>query len=380
MASTTALSLKHVTQYLLMTAWISSVVFGIFGSSLSLAAFGSAMRLSPDFEKNRIMRYDSFAAVGIALTVVGLFAASIYYAWTWPRRQIQNHDEDHSYHERPSPSRSIKQPLSHTLSALTPMPPHMFQTASRSSSPSPSRMSIKLSVGQAFRPMTSKTRLIMGASSSSLGSRSLASGIDVSTDAMRHHGDFDQWDTSSVETPYNTLYAQKPPRTRLEPIPGSRSHSPAQPLDGPFSNNAGDISPEDMPLPETPPHSPFADRRALPYISRPPTASTSHDESHIHPLFRSESPVPPPLRSPGTIITASPLAGQVMRADEAPRMLGSAQGSRPVSPNLPPMYWSRTESVTSFKTVPGSPVAVSPIEHDVERNSSRLSDTSPPAD
>lgn len=39
----------------------------------------------------------------------------------------------------------------------------------------------------------------------------------------------------------------------------------------------------------------------------------STDELHIHPLFRSDSPTPPPMATPGTIVTASPDAGRVIR-------------------------------------------------------------------
>lgn len=42
------------------------------------------------------------------------------------------------------------------------------------------------------------------------------------------------------------------------------------------------------------------------------TPDSSVNELHIHPLFRSDSPTPPPAASPGTVVLAAPNAGQVI--------------------------------------------------------------------
>ncbi|KAJ8606260.1 hypothetical protein MRB53_041082 [Persea americana] len=42
------------------------------------------------------------------------------------------------------------------------------------------------------------------------------------------------------------------------------------------------------------------------------TAKPEHDQSHIHPLFRTDSPLPPPTPSDGTIVMASAFAGQML--------------------------------------------------------------------
>jgi hypothetical protein len=68
----------------------------------------------------------------------------------------------------------------------------------------------------------------------------------------------------------------------------------------------------------------------LSQIQRPPTAlstasgrsatptmrpiSPATSESHIHPLFRTDSPVPPPSATPGTVVTASPYSGHLIKA------------------------------------------------------------------
>lgn len=51
--------------------------------------------------------------------------------------------------------------------------------------------------------------------------------------------------------------------------------------------------------------------------SRHRSDSTSTLQSHIHPLFRTDSPLPPPAASPGTIFTASPWGGHVCDPDQA---------------------------------------------------------------
>ncbi|KAK0317186.1 hypothetical protein LTR82_011787 [Friedmanniomyces endolithicus] len=167
--------------------------------------------------------------------------------------------------------------------------------------------------------MTSKTRLLRHSLLPS-DARSYRSGRPTSLDTIRQHDGFETWDTSAVE-PVPELRSLPPSHhhPRLETIPGSRPVSPAKALDGPFP------SPAQTPLPDSPtaptaqtapsadfPTSTLHDLHELPPLRRPST-----HESHIHPLFRSESPNPPPLPSPGTVVTASPLAGQVVSPQHA---------------------------------------------------------------
>ncbi|KAI7092021.1 hypothetical protein KC356_g48 [Hortaea werneckii] len=141
---------------------------------------------------------------------------------------------------------------------------------------------------------------------------------------------------------------------RLEPIPGSRPVSPAKPLDGPFP----ETSPEETPLPESPIQSvvssPWTQRASsdeLPPLRRPSTHG-----SQVHPLFRAESPMPPPLHSPGTVITASPYAGQIIGRDHA------------MSPRHFYADASRNGSARSLQTAAASPT---PDTHQLSPLSSR---------
>ncbi|KAF5864934.1 hypothetical protein ETB97_005821 [Aspergillus alliaceus] len=57
----------------------------------------------------------------------------------------------------------------------------------------------------------------------------------------------------------------------------------------------------------------------VPSRSAPPKVQLS-DESNIHPLFRSNSPTPPPTAMPGTTVIASPAAGQTISIKALYRM------------------------------------------------------------
>jgi len=228
------------------------------------------------------------------------------------------------------------------------------------SSPSLSpRSSFRRSVSHAIRPMTSKTRLLFRSSMISRDSPSLYSVRDTSLDAVRAENEFHNWDTTGVEERTSDPFVTRSTRrTRLDPIPGSRPVSPAKRLDGPFEEDAA----ADTPLPESPLASPVLSRsttgsaRTRPRaLSRPHSSNSQNDNSHIHPLFRSDSPNPPPLASPGTIITASPYAGQVVSPEQQyfspPRRFLSTNGSRPASPSpLAPVSPSRSRQ-GSFKSI-----------------------------
>lgn len=160
---------------------------------------------------------------------------------------------------------------------------------------------------------------------------------------------FDSWDTSGVgshirETVLQSSPVVKPKPSPLEPIPGSRSPSPAKALEGPFFGQGPSESPPPSPLPQ-------------PSISRPQSrAPSTSSEDHIHPLFRTYSPAPPNV-STGTIVTAAPGAGQMINQRILKRM---RSGSLPSSPS--PLV--RSESFSDFvaartPTSPRSPTSPS---------------------
>lgn len=176
--------------------------------------------------------------------------------------------------------------------------------------------SIKLQLSNVVRSATTK-------SASSSDSRRP---ISVDSDTYRSSDDaFDTWDTSSVDTNNRQVVMEAttpPPRSQghfLETIPGSptpsRGSDPGHemPLEPPrIRRRSRSFSPVSLRREQL--HS-----QAL--MNDLPEPSLS--ESHIHPLFRSDSPEPPPMATPGTVVVASPIAGQVITHRQSVRSLRS---------------------------------------------------------
>ncbi|KAF1945569.1 hypothetical protein EJ02DRAFT_33428 [Clathrospora elynae] len=203
----------------------------------------------------------------------------------------------------------------------SPLAPQLFSNLGTLPSPtcsirsSHSLQSIRDSLRYVVRPVTSRTTLI-SQRSCTRDAPSVYSNRQ-SFDTISHSDGFDSWDTSHVSLPARDVVLQTAPfvGTSLEPIPGSRSASPARALEGPFLFEL----PEEEENPElTPP-------RMMPDTSRP--SSPIVNEGHIHPLFRSESPAPAPAATPGTSILASPLATQAIAYSPRPfsRMKSTSQ-------------------------------------------------------
>ncbi|KLU87435.1 hypothetical protein MAPG_06435 [Magnaporthiopsis poae ATCC 64411] len=184
--------------------------------------------------------------------------------------------------------------------------------------------SFRSSFSHAVRPITSKTKLIRGGSKKS---QRRAGSVDSCANGERMsmgEDAFDSWDTSSVDPRSREMVLQTtgtvltlpsklrstglPSKHLLETIPASpttsRSPSPGSPLE---------LAP--------PPRRPRRARSYSPVGLRARVSAGSLtqqmnvSESHIHPLFRSDSPTPPPLATPGTIVVASPNGGQMLASD-----------------------------------------------------------------
>ncbi|KAF2717808.1 hypothetical protein K431DRAFT_315466 [Polychaeton citri CBS 116435] len=288
----------------------------------------------------------TFWAVNAALQ----FAMQAFWMLPWTRsRSLPSAERSSPYS---SPARSTKRSISLHLAVLPP-PPALFKRSPSSSGPvsptfsldSTPRSSIRYSMTQVVRPITSRTRLLLRQSSLSRDSRSIYSERPMSIDTAGHDDGFGSWDTSAVEDHCENGTAIHVLRRKLETIPQSRPVSPARALDGPFVER---FLPENVPLPDSP-MTPTVLRSdsfdSLPrFQSFAERRGSGNDELHIHPLFRTNNPSPtPPTMSPGTIITASPFAGQVV-----PRA-HSSHGSRPGSPSPLAPVISRASSYRSLK-------------------------------
>ena len=280
---------------------------------------------------------------------------------------------------------------------------------------SESTSSLRSSFSTTHRPSSSRRGLLNRQHSYTRQSRRSSS--DGPSGRPSQDEGFDSYDTSSVSSHIRETVLQSKPMTKgtgLPPIPGSRSPSPAKALEGPFFQSSPSLSPPASPLPQpsvsrpnSPPSSPlelpnyttvFPSSSDLPptsplqrnftrpdsrsgAISRSVTVSHSRPESrsrvssedHIHPLFRTCSPVPSPGASPGTVVTAAPEAGQLIDENMLKRMR-SRSGSLPVIPS--PLI--RSESSPDVRTASDEPSAPpvpylagsedSPSHHRVKRS------------
>lgn len=376
----TGFFLRRVSRSLMIEVWVPGSIFCLIGSILALITLSSARRfqrgnIGGEGSDNRYVH--DVAGAGMAAAVLGLIPQVVFWSMTWPRAM------QHSVlpvHDQLLPNQQVKQrSISLHLGSISMKQPGTFFGAQHESA-SPRSLSyshfttsggssLRNSATESLRPMTSKTRLILQSSFASRSSRSTQQVADPEFQRARStESDFEHWDTSRVKHSFETTFQKKPKVDRLEPIPGSRPVSPAHPLNGPFaavdasdSNSLRNCEPT------------VTDRDAencsvtnLPHLhtrdGRTPSVASFNnptaDQQHIHPLFRTESPVPAPLTSPRTVITASPYAGQIFSPEfalQSPRLLGSRDGSRPSSPAILSPTRSRPGSIKSCRTIPASP-------------------------
>ncbi|CZR54765.1 uncharacterized protein PAC_04649 [Phialocephala subalpina] len=219
-----------------------------------------------------------------------------------------------------------------SVDSKSPPPSSGRPSSGRSRAGSDTMSSFRSSISQVVRPITSKTKLIQNNHRSPYRPQSTRS-IDSShrDTSISVEDGFDSWDTSAVDPQSREAVASAsptPPRF-LETIPasptGSRSPSPGFPLDlEPPKQRKRSRS-----------YSPANSYRDLPRTARSATSPTEsvNAEAHIHPLFRTDSPTPPPAATPGTIVTAAPGAGQVISDRHSIRSIHRMRsGSLPSSP------------------------------------------------
>lgn len=213
---------------------------------------------------------------------------------------------------------------------------------------------------QVIRPSSSKTKL-------RAGERRPSSRESTPRESSVEQTSFDSWDTSSVDTHNRqvVLEMSSSPSVKprgLETIPASprpsRSPSPRTPahLEPPRSvRTRRSYSPSTLRQRE--------DSRL--------TASSSVDELHIHPLFRSDSQTPAPCATPGTSVLASPNAGHVISRRESMQSLARMRSGSLRSP------LSHQPSLESTKlTIQGDAQQVDERDEDDEAEPERTSSSS----
>jgi hypothetical protein len=286
---------------------ISCILFSSTALCVSLASIVTIWRrleeVTSSTKHTAIHDWDSYLITEIAFWVLAfLTQAALYSLALWkesPTKDVpsvpQSDPRDSVMSEIRDSNRTANLFMlepTQPASPLAGLPSPTFSSRS-----SQSLKSWRDSLHQVVRPVTSRTKLI-GRSSLTRDSRSVYSDAQ-STDNASHYDGFDTWDTSSVDAAARDAVLAAPSRgTALEPIPGSRPASPARALDGPFPLEDD----EDFERVLSPP-------RLMPDTSRPPSPVVS--EANIHPLFRTESPIPPPAITPGTSIEAAPMAQMI---------------------------------------------------------------------
>lgn len=203
-------------------------------------------------------------------------------------------------------------------------------SSGRSRAGSDTVSSFRSSLSQVVRPINSKTKLIQHSHKThhrppSIESNHCERSISV-------EDGFDSWDTSGVDAQSRQAVesASPTPQRFLETIPASpttsRSASPGFPLD---------LEPPKA-RKRSRSYSPANSSREVPRSVRQSSPTESNHEAHIHPLFRTDSPTPPPAATPGTVVTAAPGAGQVISDPQSIRSLHRMRsGSLPSSPLIP---------------------------------------------
>ncbi|KAH7089578.1 hypothetical protein FB567DRAFT_305600 [Paraphoma chrysanthemicola] len=255
--------------------------------------------------KGPVYDWDKCVSAQIAIWVISCISQIALYTWSfWGRRTPEAQAVATSGPRDSVMSEIRNSQQGRNLFLMEPTQPSSPLAAALpsptfSSRSSHSLKSFRESLRHVVRPTTSRTTLI-SRPSFTRDARSVHSQSE-SVDNISHSDGFDSWDTSSVSLQARDAVMQTAPSrgTTLDPIPGSRPTTPARALEGPFLT---ELPEEDEEL--TPPP------KMMPDYSRPPSPAVS--EAHIHPLFRTESPVPPPEATPGTSILASPLATQAI--------------------------------------------------------------------
>lgn len=295
-----------------------------------------------------------------------------------PKMAVQAQGQSFVMHELRQKMETVSKPTTATTAQSDPVP-RTPSTGALSYTPSDGNSSLRSSISNMTRPASSR-RELLSHSQSKHRIPSARSSFDTASKRPSQDDGFDSWDTSSLSPQMRETVNQAKPLTngsglptRLQTIPGSRSPSPAKALEGPFFIPSPDDSPPQSPLPQPPvshptlpisnpdftTHFPAAPVSASPRPlqtrrqkpARPPSLDTGPGEEHIHPLFRSTSPTPPPSASSNTVVTAAPEAGELINRRMLNRMRSMSQ-----TPAASPLQ--RSESVPNVREAAMSPAVV----------------------
>ena len=243
-----------------------------------------------------------------------------------------------------------------------------------------------VSRGESFTRRSSSTKVGPGSSRTKLVRHSNRSSFEVvpfpTGEVMSLDSAFDNWDTSSVHQEMRAAIHSSPPvaRVALETIPGSRPGSTV--LDGavlpepqsPISSSPPHAATSDTAIWTSSPRQPKSSPPSRPinfsrptsrptssYTDKPPSKFEAFDSSMqelIHPLFRPNSPHPPPIATAGTMVTASPMANTMIKPKTLARLRSNSHPAPGHWEAMPRIYKSETQEDEQY--VPDSPTLGSP--------------------
>ncbi|GAB7340742.1 hypothetical protein MBLNU457_7120t1 [Dothideomycetes sp. NU457] len=318
---------------------ITSVTF-FLGSVVAVVAITQAFSASRDLDavSQRLDALSTSSGICYAMWAMSLlFELALTLLCFLPHKKpspIEPEDGsvDHSFTTMTSTTETKKSTsleMGNLKPSSFPSPPAAAARRSIVSTTSSKKSSFRRSVQQMLHPQNSRTRLMHQPSF-----QSMTETIPPCPSTQHQPDPFDTWEVDTHDP------------QRLEPIPGSRPVSPAKALDGPFPHDDNDTEYTSFPDPSLP--SPTLHTFHNAGVSRSRSGSAT-SEGHIHPLFRSDSPLPPPLASPGTIVTASQWGGHIVSTTDRDRAMSlsrtvSRSSSRPASPGLPMSSWIKPSS------------------------------------
>lgn len=198
----------------------------------------------------------------------------------------------------------------------------------RCTSPSPTVESTRSSFSHTTRRPSSKRRL--------LSLRGLQHPLD--SEPVRESMDAYAETSQPIDEPPRWFQNLEAPRS-LETIPASPVVGETD-----FGTKLADLSPPPPARQRSRSFSPMGTRLPPP-IPDTDSPRGSIDEAHIHPLFRSDSPTPPPVATPGTMVVASPDAGRVIHHHPSNQSLRRLRSGSQLAQSSP---LSRSSSSETF--------------------------------
>lgn len=292
----------------------------------------------------------------------------------------QNHAFSRVMHETSWP---VAFPASHSLSKA-PIDLRLWPSNGsngRKRSGSDAIKSLRVSITQVVRPISSKSRLI---STSHSQKRHRPTSLDSGAGEREPTEDgFDSWDTSAVDAQSRqfVMSTSALSTSRATSTPPSHSntslHTPPTGTGRFLERTRHQSSLRSTPPWGRPPRS----RSLSPSTSIGSIAgrqsraeSPTSSEAHIHPLFRTDSPTSPPAATPGTVVTAAPGAGSIINDRRVLHRMHS--GSLSTSPS--PLIYSDSADDTSRMLAGKKASTGSNVNCNVRANSGSTAAEEPP--